>query len=347
LSRVFAALLCTVLFSMSVVCGHRSAKLIGGTEANFWRLTFAALFLGAWAYGFGIGLGGNAFPVFLVSGIVGIGLGDVALFQALPRLGSRLSLLLTNCLTAPMAAFIEWSWLGTTLVAGQILCVVIILTGVGIALTPGEHLRLTRRELIVGIFLCLLSALGGAGGAVLSRKAYQLAHAAGQPIDGANAAFQRVVGGLLIAGICLLAVKRRTLLRGLRIRPGARLRRENPGSFQPAEQPPAQPMHPRRPSDGPGGTEPAGLPLGDARKKWLRLWPWVLVNSLAGQTLGVSCMQWALERTPTGIVLAIIAMTPIVVIPFARVVEGERASLHSLAGGGIAVAGVVALIWWR
>jgi len=77
---VFAAFLTTILFSISVVCGHLSAKLIGGTEANFWRLTSATLFLSIWAYGFGIGIGGEAFPVFLLSGILGIGVGDVAPF---------------------------------------------------------------------------------------------------------------------------------------------------------------------------------------------------------------------------------------------------------------------------
>src|SRR5438552_11973620 len=56
---VLPAFLTTILFSISVVCGHRSAKLIGGTEANFWRLTCATLFLSVWAFGFGIGLGGD------------------------------------------------------------------------------------------------------------------------------------------------------------------------------------------------------------------------------------------------------------------------------------------------
>ena len=68
-----------------------------------------------------------------------------------------------------------------------------------------------------------------------------------------------------------------------------------------------------------------------------------LGNSLAGQTLGVSCMQWALETTPTGIVLAIIAMTPLVVIPLARVFEGEKITARSVVGGVIGVAGVVGL----
>jgi drug/metabolite transporter (DMT)-like permease len=36
-------------------------------------------------------------------------------------------------------------------------------------------------------------------------------------------------------------------------------------------------------------------------------------------------------------------MSPIVVIPIAFVMEGERPTRHSLIGGAIAVAGVIAL----
>jgi drug/metabolite transporter (DMT)-like permease len=302
---MFPAFLTTILFSISVVCGHRSAQLIGGTEANFWRLSTATFMLGIWAYGHGIGLGGDAFPIFFLSGILGIGVGDVALFQALPRLGSRLSLLLIQCLTAPFGALIEWGWLGTTLSTRQIVCGIAILVGVAVALVPSEHIKRTKRELVVGTLFSLLAALGGAFGAVLSRKAYAVCHASGQQIDGANAAFQRIVGGALVGGICLLIVKRREF------RIQARAPRE--------------------------------LVSEASKRKWRGVWPWVLVNSLAGQTLGVSCMQWALETTPTGIVLAIIAITPIVVIPFALVLEGERPTIHSLVGGTVAVAGVVGL----
>src|ERR1043166_6621720 len=209
---VFAAFLTTLLFSISVVCGHRSAKLIGGTEANFWRLTCATIMLGVWAYGFGNGLAGDAFPLFLLSGILGIGVGDVALFQALPRLGSRLSLLLIQCLTAPFGALIEWGWLGTRVNRAQILSGTIILAGVGFALAPAKHLRIARRELVVGTIAALLAALGGACGAVMSRKAFEVSRLNHEPIDGGNAAFQRLTGGLFIGGICLLIVKRREFL---------------------------------------------------------------------------------------------------------------------------------------
>ncbi len=302
---VFAALLCTILFAVSLTCGHRSAKLIGGTEANFWRLTLAALLLGVWSYAFGIGMGGAAFPLFLLSGVVGIGIGDVALFQALPRLGSRLTSLLNGCLSAPLAALIEWLWLGTTLKLAQILWGLLILGGVSLALMPDEHMQRTRRALCVGTLFAILSALFNAMGGVISRKAYETARAGGGLLDGGNAAFQRILGGLLLGGICLLIVKRR--------------------AFK------VQALAPHE------------LVTEASKNKWRGVWPWVLANGFAGQTLGVSCMQWALETTPAGVVFAITAITPIIIIPFALVVEHERPTLHSLVGGAVAVGGVVAL----
>ena len=187
----------------------------------------------------------------------------------------------------------------------QILWGLLTVLGVGIALMPSEHLHRSRRELVVGSLFAGLASLCGAGGGVVSRRAYEVAQVAGQHLDGGNAAFQRVLGGLLLAGPCLLFVKRR--------------------AFK------VQAHAPRE------------LVVEASRRKWRGVWPWVLVNGFAGQTLGVSCMQWALATTPAGIVFAILAITPIVIIPFAIVLEHERPTLHSLVGGAIAVGGVIAL----
>jgi drug/metabolite transporter (DMT)-like permease len=83
--------------------------------------------------------------------------------------------------------------------------------------------------------------------------------------------------------------------------------------------------------------------LNVSREKWGRIWPWVLGNGIAGQTLGVTAMQWALENTPTGIVTAIIAMTPVVLLPMTRVTDGEKIGIRSLIGALIGVAGVIGL----
>lgn len=306
---VFAALLTTVFFSLSVICGHRSARLIGGTEANFWRITVATLLLAIWAYTWGLGLSGAALPLFLASGLAGIGVGDVAFFQALPRLGTRLSLLLIECLAPPCGALVEWLWLGTDLSFFQVLCGLGILAGVGLALAPGEHSHRSRRELLTGTVFCSLAALGTATGAVLSRKAYALAESYGESPDPGTAGFQRVAGGLILAGLVLLIVKRR--------------------AFQIQSQAPYE------------------LVVQASVKKWKGVWFWVVLNSFFGQTIGVCCMQAALQTTPTGIVLAIIATTPIVAIPFAYLFEGERPSVRSVLGGLLAVAAVITLVTVR
>jgi drug/metabolite transporter (DMT)-like permease len=75
-----------------------------------------------------------------------------------------------------------------------------------------------------------------------------------------------------------------------------------------------------------------------------RIWPWVLMNALSGPAVGVGCYQWALSKRGTGVVLPIVALTPLVIIPFSRYVEGEQPRKRSLAGGLIAVVGVFLLV---
>lgn len=303
---MFAAFLTTILFSISAVCATRTAKIMGGTEANFWRLLVGAGVLAIWAYGFGAGLGGDAFPYFFVSGLIGFGIGDLALFQTLPRLGSRLTILLVQCLAAPIAAVTEWFWLGTQLSVAQIACGLTILAGISLALAPGKHLKLTSRERFIGTIFGIVAAAGQGLGAVLSRKAFEVAAHAGQNIDGITAAYQRILGGLILGGIFLLIVKREHLW------PASN--RKNDDHTQLA-----------------------------TREKWRRSWLWILFNALAGPALGVSCYQWALKTTASGVVLPIVATTPLVVIPFARAIEGERPNARSIIGGAIAVAGAVTL----
>lgn len=298
------ALITTILYSISTICATRSAKMLGGTEANFWRIAVATLSLAIWAYGFGNGLGGIAFPLFFISGMIGVG-SDVFLFQGLVRLGSRLTSLLVQCGTAVAGATIEWLWLGTKLTLPQTVACTTILVGVAIALAPGGHLTLTRRQFFWGIGLSVLAAVGNGFGAVISRKGFAMAAAANQPVDVGTAGFQRLAGGLIVCGLALLIVKRRELL--------------------------AQVVHPEAPR----------VP---SAEKWKKAWFWVVANGLAGQTIGMCFFNWALKTTPTGLVLAIVSTTPLVIIPFAWKFEGDKAHRRSVIGGVIAVVGVIALM---
>ncbi len=109
------AFLTTVLWSFSAIFARRLVDALGSTLANFSRLLLATALLAAWAFAFGEGTAGAGLPWYVLSGAIGFGLGDIALYFALPRIGSRLTLLLTQCLAAPLAATIEWLWLGTVL----------------------------------------------------------------------------------------------------------------------------------------------------------------------------------------------------------------------------------------
>jgi drug/metabolite transporter (DMT)-like permease len=73
----------------------------------------------------------------------------------------------------------------------------------------------------------------------------------------------------------------------------------------------------------------------------------MLANGFAGPVLGVGCYQWALATTPSGLVLPIAATTPLLAIPIAYWLEGDRPSRRALVGGVIAVAGCIALTLTR
>jgi len=293
---MLASFLTTVFFSLSVIFAARSARIVGPAAANLGRTLVALTLLAVWAHGFGAGLDGASLPWFLLSGFVGFGLGDVAFFGALPRIGPRLAILLTQCLAAPIAAVAEWAWLGTTLRPSDLVCAAVILAGVGIALAPDRGLAVERRVFWIGVLFGVGSALGQAFGAVLSRKANEVATLSGFPIDGGTAAYQRLLGGVLVTTATYLLVR----------------------SFRRVDEPP----------------DP---------QRWQRGWPSVLANGLAGPTIGVGCYQWALQTTPSGLVLPIVATSPLMTILLARLLDGERPSRRAVIGGLVAVAGAATL----
>lgn len=291
------SLLTTVFFSLSVIFGARSAKILGGPAANSGRIVVALLLLALWAHLFGAGWRGASFPWFLASGLVGFGVGDICLFGALPRIGPRLSILLTQCLAAPLAAAVEWAWLGTRLHGAEIACAVVILVGVALALAPDHGWEGERRVFWIGVLFGLGSAFGQGMGAVLSRKAYAVAALSGFAIDGWSAAYQRVIAG---AALILLATW---------------LGHRNRGATEP------------RPEAG----------------RWKRSAPFVLGNALSGPVIGVGCFQWALQSEASGIVLPIVATSPLVTMLLSFFIDGLRPSRRAVFGSLLAVAGAVML----
>lgn len=198
-----------LFFAVTPVFARRAAMLLGSLRANFWRLLVATVLLGAWAHLAGRGAGGAAFGWFFVGGVVGFGIGGVAMFQSLPRLGSNLSTLIVQCGSAVVAAGVEWQWLGTRLSAPQLTCVALTLAGIVLGLLPRSLPRVSPAEWVAGLAWAALSAAGQGVGAVISRKAFATAAACGEMVDPGTAAYQRALGGLLVAAVVVISFVRR------------------------------------------------------------------------------------------------------------------------------------------
>ena len=200
---MIGALGTTLFFALTAVFANRAAQQLGSTLANLYRLLLAALLLGVWAHAAGLGLGGGAFGWFFVSGLAGFGLGGVAMFQALPRLGSSLAMLIVQCGTVLVAALFEWLWLGTRLTPAQIALASLTVAGVALGLMPRSLPAGPREVLRSGIWWAAVSAFGQGVGAVLSRKAFAAAAAVHLHPDPATTAYQRALGGLVVAALAV------------------------------------------------------------------------------------------------------------------------------------------------
>ena len=293
---MLAALLTALCWSASSIASARSASLLGGMVANRARLILASGFLALAVLAVGPGLWGPTAWWFVLSGVIGLGLGDIALFLAYERLGARVPALLTHCFGAPLGACIEWWWLGNGLHLPEVVGIALILVGVAIALLRRDGAQGLRFDL-AGVGLGLLSAAGLAVSAVVSRQGYAAAIASGAPIPWLDAALLRNLGGLA-AMAAVIPLWNWWRPEAPRVRP------------------------------------------------WKAAAPWLLLTALMGPGIGVACLQWALSSTKAGVVQAIVALVPVLVIPLVWWVDRERPHPRAVIGGLIAVGGVAVMALW-
>lgn len=297
---MIAAFFAALFFALTGACGRANIRANGPVRANLGRLGVAAAVLGLLAHATGGGLAGASVGWFMLSGVLGMGIGDLGVYAALPLLGSRLTVLMTQCLAAPIAALGEWLWLGTRLTAAQVAWGALILAGVAVAIMPSRASPPRVAVRPVGFVFGVVAALGQGLGALVSRKGVLVASAAGEtvatPIFGLTAAYHRILAGLVFA-LLWFAVLRQL------------------GRLPVPETPPTR-RHGAR---------------------------WILASGFTGPILGVSCYQWALATTPTNIVLPIAATAPLLAIPIAFWLEGDRPPRRAILGGVLAVAGCAAL----
>lgn len=124
-------------------------------QGNYWPTDMNAIALGC----------------LLLSGVIGIGLGDTFYFEALNHLGARRTLLL-EALAPPLSAFIALVFLGEALSLGAWMGIFLTVLGVSWVIServPGTTVN--AENPLRGVGFALVSALAQASGAVLSRAA--------------------------------------------------------------------------------------------------------------------------------------------------------------------------------
>jgi drug/metabolite transporter (DMT)-like permease len=195
-------------YAWSVTCARRSSAHHGPDLANLGRLLIAVIVVGLFVAFSDRHPFCASWGWLLLGGVLGLGIGDIALFHALPRIGVGLTMLLTQCLAAPFALILEYGALGHSPNGAQMLAALVILIGVGVALgAPAEGDPADRRT---GVWLGILSALGQACGAVSTPMAAEACRQAGEIIpDGFGQAFVRLLGGVPIVLLFLLWASRK------------------------------------------------------------------------------------------------------------------------------------------
>ena len=182
----------------------------------------------------------------------------------------------------------------------------LILTGVAIAVWPSARPRSTYGIVWIGLLFAILAAIGQGLATALSRIAYA---ASDQAIDGIAATWVRMCGGLA----CTLLAER-----VMHLTPG---------------QPPVARAAAAMADDRCCQPPPVHHP-----------WRWMVMATALGPVIGLSAYQWALIHHPGALIQAITACTPVVVIPLAWGIDGDRPSRRSIIGALLACAATMALL---
>ena len=150
-------------------------------------------------------ISGAAIGLLSLSGIVGIGFGDTAYFEALNCLGARRALVLES-VAPPLAAVMALLFLQERLAIGAWVGIALTIAGVGwVVIERTTAKDQPQQHLWRGTAFGLLAAVGQASGAVLSRAAL-----AGTTIDPLWSSLIRLVAGGVVLMVWLV-MQRRTV----------------------------------------------------------------------------------------------------------------------------------------
>lgn len=256
---------------------------------------------------------GDGFPtipsqplmLILLSGVVGIGLGDTFFFAAINSLGARRTLLI-GTLAPPLTAILAQFFLNEQLLFSAWWGIILTIAGVAWVVTertsdrtvPNSTTNSTTNstQLLQGLGWAILTATTNSIGSILARAAFNQAAATNNAISPLWAALLRLSAGVLSLLPLLLTI----------------LRKQKNPFFQ--------------------GTITTRLLLATTSA------------AFCGTFLGIWLQQTAIKLTSTAIAQTLLQTSPIFILPLA-VFTGKKISLRAIAGVLVAIAGIALLFY--
>ena len=208
------AITTALLFAFSAICNTRVSRAMDQITANLLRLTTAAILLGIITFLFyPESFQFEASLWLALSGLIGFGIGDIALFIALSRIGSRLTILINFCTATVIGAFADKLLLNDSITFRTWSFICLVLIGLIIALLPTKNSLTFLKGKGLGMITALIAGIGQGVGATTSRIAENKALENGLSISAASQAFQRVFAGMIFLLIIHL-IKKKIFKRG-------------------------------------------------------------------------------------------------------------------------------------
>ncbi len=197
-----SAIVTACLWSVTSFLFAFAAEKVGSVQVNINRIILAAiiLFLIVAVSGIDYTLSTSQVIYLIISGVVGLVIGDSFLFKTYQLIGARLGMIMMSLVPA-ISAVLAWVFLDEFITPLGIFGMVVTISGVILVVTEKGQQSVKKNFSKIGILYGFLGAAGQAGGLILAKLAFAESY-----VNGFVASFARLssAGVIILAGGLLL-----------------------------------------------------------------------------------------------------------------------------------------------
>ncbi len=164
------SLLSAIFWALAVIFFRKSGEQVHPLALNMFKDLLALILFVPTMFLFGVSVLRpvhlSVYTLLLLSGIIGIGVGDTVFFMSLNILGAGLTGIVI-CMYSPFIIMLSTVFLGERMSLLQIIGALLIISAVLIATIERRRMTISRNRLIAGVLLGVLSSAAMAAGIVM------------------------------------------------------------------------------------------------------------------------------------------------------------------------------------